>query len=470
MKKTHYIILSFVALLALPFSAYALSTLLPVQGGTGTSQIPTYGQVLVGTSAGVYTPTATSSLGISGGGSSSSYPFPLTGNATSTLTQFNGGVTAFASSTIGSGDSTGLTVVGTATTTGKLFVGRSASISSYPLLTVGTSSEIAPADIAFFNSQTGSDAQIFFQNYSAGVGAYMTVKANSHYASYEIDGGNGDGGVSSVWKFGNFGGNAFNIFDGTNSKTPFIVEQNSPTNTLYVAATGNVGIATSTPGSLFSIGGNATGWNFYNNATTTKSGIGGIDIRGGCYSINGTCLSTGSSLSTPVSIANGGTATSTGGVTNGIEYFNGTYLTNGSGFTYNGINVGIGTTSPSESFTTTGGILSTESAPATSTSMTLDLTSKNQFDIQLGTSATTLTLSNLIAGQSIRVVACNPGASASTVTFATSPANKILWTQGFAPVQTTTANKCDLYTFTVTQATSTTATSPTVFGGYVQNF
>ena len=42
-----------------------LSTFMPVQGGTGTNSIPTYGQVLVGTSGGVYTPTATSSLGIS---------------------------------------------------------------------------------------------------------------------------------------------------------------------------------------------------------------------------------------------------------------------------------------------------------------------------------------------------------------------------------------------------------------------
>lgn len=47
------------------------------------------------------------------------YPFPLTGNATSTLTGFNGGLTAYASSTIGSGSLTGgLTMSGTATSTG----------------------------------------------------------------------------------------------------------------------------------------------------------------------------------------------------------------------------------------------------------------------------------------------------------------------------------------------------------------
>lgn len=50
-------------------------------------------------------------------GASSAYPFPLSVNATSTLTQFNGGLTAYASSTIGNGIS-GLTMSGNATGTG----------------------------------------------------------------------------------------------------------------------------------------------------------------------------------------------------------------------------------------------------------------------------------------------------------------------------------------------------------------
>lgn len=56
------------------------------------------------------------------GGSLFGYLFPLTGNATSTLTQFNGGLTAYASSTVG--DSTqagGLTINGGATTTGNAY-------------------------------------------------------------------------------------------------------------------------------------------------------------------------------------------------------------------------------------------------------------------------------------------------------------------------------------------------------------
>lgn len=54
-----------------------------------------------------------------GCGSSSGYPFAVAGNATSTLTQFNGGLTAYGTSTIGSGTQAGgLTIWGGATTTG----------------------------------------------------------------------------------------------------------------------------------------------------------------------------------------------------------------------------------------------------------------------------------------------------------------------------------------------------------------
>jgi hypothetical protein len=61
--------------------------------------------------------TAAGAVTCSTPSSSSAYPFPLTGNATSTLTQFNGGLTAYASSTIGNG-ALGLTINGAATTTG----------------------------------------------------------------------------------------------------------------------------------------------------------------------------------------------------------------------------------------------------------------------------------------------------------------------------------------------------------------
>ena len=54
----------------------------------------------------------------------SAYPFQVAGNATSTLTQFNGGLTAYGSSTIGAGTlGTGLTINGGATSTNLLVTG-----------------------------------------------------------------------------------------------------------------------------------------------------------------------------------------------------------------------------------------------------------------------------------------------------------------------------------------------------------
>ena len=94
-------------------------------GGTGISSTPAYGQLLVGNGA-TYTLSATAR--------SVSRPlqtcladrcrisFALAGNATSTLTQFNGGLTAFASSTIGNGGVNGLTINGNATTTGSAYI------------------------------------------------------------------------------------------------------------------------------------------------------------------------------------------------------------------------------------------------------------------------------------------------------------------------------------------------------------
>lgn len=61
--------------------------------------------------------SSTGSTCSSGG---SAYPFSLVGNATSTLTQFNGGLTSYASTTIGNNTTSGgLTINGGATTTGQ---------------------------------------------------------------------------------------------------------------------------------------------------------------------------------------------------------------------------------------------------------------------------------------------------------------------------------------------------------------
>ncbi|HEY6020284.1 MAG TPA: hypothetical protein VIY48_10380, partial [Candidatus Paceibacterota bacterium] len=109
------------------------------------------------------------------------YPFQLTGNATSTLTQFNAGLTAYASSTIGNGTQTGgLTISGGATTTGNSYFANKVGIglqpsSSYSLITsgsinaggnfvgstalLGTGSASSPS--YSFNADSGFDTGIF---------------------------------------------------------------------------------------------------------------------------------------------------------------------------------------------------------------------------------------------------------------------------------------------------------------------
>ncbi|MEJ0054017.1 MAG: tail fiber domain-containing protein [bacterium] len=58
-------------------------------------------------------------------------------------------------------------------------------------------------------------------------------------------------------------------------------------------------------------------------------------------------------------IANGGTGNPAGGTTNGVEYYDGLKLTNGSGFVFDGSHVGIGTTTPAFPFVLSGANSST---------------------------------------------------------------------------------------------------------------
>lgn len=117
-----------------------------------------------------------------------------------------------------------------------------------------------------------------------------------------------------------------------------------------------------------------------------------------------------------------------------------------------------------------GGQLSTsESRPATSTSMIVDwLNTPNQVVLQIGQAANVVSFSSAsTTGMTKRIVICNPNGTASTVTW---NVPGLLWSGGTAPTQTTTANKCDVYSFIISQATSTTATNPTIFGGASQNY
>lgn len=70
MKRLILVVIALFITLFFTVSSVSAAVTFPVNGGTGISTIPTYGQVLVGNPGGTYTLTATSSLGILGGVSS----------------------------------------------------------------------------------------------------------------------------------------------------------------------------------------------------------------------------------------------------------------------------------------------------------------------------------------------------------------------------------------------------------------
>lgn len=117
-------------------------------------------------------------------------------------------------------------------------------------------------------------------------------------------------------------------------------------------------------------------------------------------------------------------------------------------------NVGIGTTTPGAKLTLTSGssVECPEVLLATSTSMTIDWNAGCNQLVRMGTSATTLTHSNVRPGMKLLLGICNPGATSGAITFAGS----VSFSGGLAPSHTTTANQCDYTSWYGSQATSTT--------------
>lgn len=101
---------------------------------------------------------------------------------------------------------------------------------------------------------------------------------------------------------------------------------------------------------------------------------------------------------------------------------------------------------------------------ATSTTYTINWVSTcPSFTYNTGTSATTISLinattSNMVGSRKI-VTLCNPGSTGGAITW-----KGVQWI-GTAPTQTTTANKCDVYSFFVTSATSTVAAPSYIVAG-----
>lgn len=221
-------------------------------------------------------------------------------------------------------------------------------------------------------------------------------------------------------------------------------------NNIYNNNSANVGIGTTTPGSLLSVG-DTEGINF-RTATSTFNTTGGIDLKsGGCFAINGTCVGSGSSLT---------------GTTGQVAYFSGTNTAIGTSsiFIATSGKVGIASTTPFGGLSVASGstIVNGENNVATSTSITISWLNGTQQLVRMGASATTINFSNYIDGQILRVILCNPRTTSGSITWDSA----VLWTGGAAPTKTTAANKCDIYSFIATQGTTTLR----IFGGSVANF
>ena len=257
---------------------------------TGTVQFSNYanGLLAADASGNLYSSASSSIFGFT----PSPYPFPQAGNGTSTLTQFNGGLTAFSSSTIGNGTQQGgLTVNGGATTTGNAYIAGNVGIGTNPTTSALTITNANPTSLSGVGLYSGSSS------------AYTSYTLGRTSVDFTI----GIAGNSNNWVAGTAPGDTA-ITTNVTGESLFLQVAGGTGKIDLNAAGGNVGVGTTTPGSLLSIGGSGTGINF-SLATSTFTNVGGLNLTSGCYAVNGTCVGTNASSITSgtLGVANGGT-------------------------------------------------------------------------------------------------------------------------------------------------------------------
>lgn len=198
----------------------------------------------------------------------------------STATNLTVASTGFGTTTVSgltvSGSATSTSNVGWNITTGCYAIGGvclstsgSSGITSYDAWTHPAAGQSATTSLMLFNGQASSTQESATQAYFGGTATTTFF-------------GNGQVGVSSSTPWGFF---SINPISGIGN--PKFVIGSSTATSFLVASNGNVGIGTTSPGTLFSIQSVA---NFQLGTSTFLSPTGGINITGGCFAINNTCI------------------------------------------------------------------------------------------------------------------------------------------------------------------------------------
>lgn len=200
--------------------------------------------------------------------------------------------------------------IGTSSPSAKLSVhSNSGGAATSPIFTIGSSTAAGTGTTTLF-TVTGSGVGINTNSVPNGT-ELRILGTNNGSADFQLV----NGANTQAWSFSNDTSGGFTFYDATNDKNPFYVESNTPSNTLYLKAAGNIGIGSTTPSAKLSIhdnsGGAATSLIFMVGSSTSAglgtttlfsvSGSGtttianGVNITAGCFAVSGTCLSTGGS-------------------------------------------------------------------------------------------------------------------------------------------------------------------------------
>ena len=397
--------------------AQAASKFLVQQGGTGTTTAP-LGQLIYGGSDATnidgraYRSVATTSVSCTGSISCTSFTaigaaaVTITGSAASspiaTSTNETAGQLAYWTST----SATPATLGKVATTT-LAFSGPFNGASALGTLVGGTNSTITWTGLSTTTALT--QGQLLYSTGAAGVSSVATTSLTltSFPANFSGTLGALVGGTNSSWTYWGLSTST----EMANTQVPYGTAVNtlgSEAGFTYTASTDNLAFLFGSTTSLTSSGGS------WFAATSGRVGIGTTTPFG--------------KLSVNAIAGDGGIPSLVVGSSSATHFVVGQ----------------------------NGNIITTAIQPATTTAITLDWSNTPpQVEYRIGTSATTITLINATTsrhwGTRKLVWVCNPAGTAGALTWV-----GVEWI-GTAPTQTTTASYCDVYSFDVTMATSSSA-------------